>query len=182
MDSYKFSYSLSFDDCLTQQLFMSSRSRLIQTRRRRSQMLVPLVYIGFGLYSFIKGENILVGGVFIMVAILWILFYPKFANWRYKRYFSKSVKQSSQNLFGKTINMELRKNSIYMDMEGSSGTIEWDEFDAFAELENQFVLLMNKGNSIVIAKNDSYLSQKFVSFLTSMNVEYLDCKDWSWGK
>lgn len=165
---------------MQQQLYMASTSHLIKTRRRRSQILVPLAYIAFGIYALVDGDRTFASTLMFLVALIWLIFYPKYSAWRYKRHFKSWVNERHSELLNKEITLELTTEKIRMQLEGNESFIDWNEIERLIEFPSQFLFRMTSGSSIIVAKNDSYSAEEFKTIIASKKIEILDENTWEW--
>ena len=165
---------------MRQQLYMASNSPLIKTRRRRSHMLVPLAYVGFGIYAMATGDQVLATVLLFTIAVLWLLFYPKYSAWRYKRHFKSWINERHSELLGQEIEMNLKESAIELTMDGQASTIDWKEIKSLVVFESQLLFLLNSGSSIIIAQNSTYDTKKFVAQVSQKEIECIDASNWEW--
>lgn len=173
-------YSLSFDDCMQQQLYMADKSPLIKARRRRSHLLIPLAYVGFGIYAMMSGNQGVAAAVMFAVALIWMIFYPKYSQWRYKRYFHKWINERHKDIIGTPIEMKIQDNEIELQTEGVRSAIDWSEIDSLVRFDKQFLFLLTSGSSIIIAQNADYSAEAFIEAIENRGLPILDERNWEW--
>ena len=85
-NAIKIEYNLDESDYLTHQLYMASKSERIKKKRRKSRLLIPILYVVIAVISIIQ-QNIILSSVFILVAVIWFLFYPLYERNHYEKHY-----------------------------------------------------------------------------------------------
>lgn len=165
---------------MQQQLYMASNSQLIKTRRRRSHFLIPFAYVAFGIYAMMNEGQEIAATVMFVVALVWLVFYPKYSRWRYQRHFKSWINERHNDIIGKLIEMNVSEQDIQMSAQGSSSTIDWSEITDLICFEKQFLFLLKSGSSIIIAKNESYSDDEFISSVEKRGISIKDERSWEW--
>lgn len=66
-------YQIDENDFLTHQLFVASKSSRIRKKRQRNKIIFALIYIVFGLLSFLQ-DKVSLAIFFFIIGLLWFLF------------------------------------------------------------------------------------------------------------
>jgi len=173
-------YQLTNTDFLEYQLYTSSKSELHKKRRFRSRIIIPIIYILFGLYLANKNQNNGIGIVFAGVGILWFAFYPKYAKWRYKRHFAKYVEETYKNRINKLVEIDFDENSVNAKDFTSESKINGTELKELIETKNHFFLKLTTDLSIIVPKNAIDNKSEFKKLVTELGAEYVDELNWKW--
>ncbi|NRD22506.1 YcxB family protein [Winogradskyella litoriviva] len=177
----KLQFKLSFYDFLEYQLYFSSKSEVQQKNRKKSRNIVPLIYIGLIIIALIINQYI-IAVTFFIAAILWYLFHPLYAKYRYKKHFEKHINENYKNRINKeaTLNFIKESNVLEATDEGTKTSIKVSEFDKLIELKNHFFLRLKSEMSFVIPKHAIEDETEFKKLFLDLNIGYLDETDWVW--
>jgi len=177
----KLEYTLNFTDFLEYQLYVSSKSELHKKNRNKTRIVVPIIYIVFGLYIlFIKKTEL--GIAFFGFAVLWFLFYPLYSKWNYKKYFEKHIKENYKNRIGKRETLSFCKDESYIETSNfvTQTKIQESEFDKLIELRDYYFLRLKSELSLIIPKRAISDQEKFKSLFSYINLEYVNELNWAW--
>ena len=173
-------YQLTNSDFITYQLYTSSKSALQRKRRFRSRVIVPLIYLLFGLYMANSDGNITIGIVFVAVAIFWFAMYPMYAKWRYKRYFEKHVEENYKNRINKLVELDFDENSMNAKDPTSESRINRTELKELIETKNHFFIKLTTDSSIIVPKHSVENQTEFKKLMTELGANYVDELNWEW--
>ncbi|QNK78200.1 YcxB family protein [Winogradskyella sp. PAMC22761] len=173
-------YQLTNSDFLEYQLYTSSKSELHKKRRFRSRIIVPIIYLLFGLYSAITNENIGLGIVFVVIAILWFSLYPKYSKWKYGRHFKKHVEENYKNRINKLVEIDLNENSVNVKDFTSESKINGNELKELIETKDHFFIKLTTDLSLIIPKHSIENQTEFKKCVTELGAEYVDELNWEW--
>jgi hypothetical protein len=173
-------YQLTNSDFLEYQLYASSKSDLHKKRNFRSRILVPLLYIGFGLFLYLKHNSSLVASIFVVIAILWLLFYPKYSSWRYKNHFKKHVEENYKNRINKPVEIDFDESSVNAKDFTSESKISGTELKELIETKNHFFIKLTTDLSLIVPKHSIENQTEFKKRVTELGAKYVDELSWEW--
>lgn len=177
----KINYKLTNKDFLEYQLYTSSKSELLKKRRFRFQIVIPLIYVLFGLYfAFINGDNI-IGIVFAGIGILWFALYPIYSKWRYKKYYQKHVEENYKNRINIPIEIDFDENSVIAKDFTTESKIKGTELKELIETKNHFFIKLATDLSLIIPKHSIEDLTEFKKRVTELGAEYVDERNWEWN-
>lgn len=174
-------YSLDKEDYLQHQLFEASRSKRVRYRRLRSWLIVPVLYLVSGFLFYIL-KDIVFLITFACISAVWLIFYPLFSRWQYKRHFSKYLDEHYKHRFNRSRQMSLAGGDLLVNDEVSEGKMQLSEIDFIYNLENYVYLHMKSGTTIILPKaklDDNDLTQ-FVSRIEDQIGIKRESLDWKW--
>ena len=149
----KLKYSLTEDDFLTHMLFIASSKKSIQSSRNKSRIVVPAVLFCFAIFAFITSSTLFIELIYILVALIWFLLYPKYSAYRYKNKCKKSISESYKNRVNVVSTLELQEESIVGISEIGESKIYLNQIDKITEIATHFLISLKYGETLIIPKN-----------------------------
>jgi hypothetical protein len=176
-------YFIDENDFLTYHMYAASKSERIQKKRYRNKILVPVVYVLLGLFSYYRSKNI-EAIVFIMVAILWFFLYPLWEKRRYvkhyKDYFNENTKEGGDS----RASMELDNDFIITKEQGIESKVATTEIVEIIEINTSLFIKLTTGQSFILPKNKikniDVLVLKLKELATYLKVKYTIDDKWAW--
>ena len=176
----KFKYSLVKDDLLQYQLFSFSQRKSTKNRQLLLTVIFPTVYLLIGVYLYVRTRDIFTGVFFIVIGVLWYFFYPKYANWRYKRHFQAHVNR----LFAGKEKLHLEVNfqgaEMHLEDEDSNSTIKKSAFTELVQTPEHFFLIQESGYAIVFPKRENIRLAELETAYQGIPINFVDAQDWQW--
>jgi hypothetical protein len=181
----KIEYNVSNDDYLQFLLFTASQSKAIKSKRMRSWLVVPVIYmiiavVFYFLYGGLSNYYVI---AFAAISLLWLAVYPVYQRWLYKRHYRKFINKNYSHRVERINTLELKGKDIFLN----DGVNE-SRF-ALSEIVNvyrtaAYIFPMIKGNlGIIIPRSqlNEKVLEKFVKALSkSSGVAVTDLEDWKW--
>ena len=176
----KLEYELTNEDFLIYQLYTSSKSELHKKKRNRSRIIIPIIYVLFGLYSYYNYKNLVGPIIWIGIALLWFILYPLYSRWRYKKHFEKHIEENYKNRVNQPSQLEF--DSDFMDTKDftSQSKIQYSELKEFIELPEHFLIKLASDLSIIIPKHAVDNVDGLKSKMSELKIEYVDETNWLW--
>lgn len=176
----KLNYQLTEDDYLAFQLYTSSHSPLHKKRRFRSKIIVPVAYLGFGLYSYLTKDSFSTLIIFATLALAWFLAYPYYMRWAYKRHFKRNIAENYGNRVYSDIQVEFLPDSITSQDKSGSSAIKTDQLTELVETAEHYFVKLITGESFIIPKTAVEDAQRFKETILAYGPSYTDANDWKW--
>jgi len=176
----KLEYELNNSDFLEYQLYTSSKSELHKKKRFRSRIIVPIIYLLFGLFLVYKNQDKDIGIVFLGIAILWFVFYPMYSKWRYKNHFQKHIEENYKNRINKPVEIEIVENYVNAKDFTSESKINGTELKKLIETKKHFFIKLATDVSLIIPKRSVENKTEFKRLVTELGAEYVDELNWEW--
>ncbi len=176
----RLNYHLSNSDFLEYQLYSSSKSKLHTKKRFRSRVLLPLIYLVFGLYIYNKNENSTLALIFVGIAVLWFFLYPIYSKWRFKKHFQKHVEENYKNRINKPVEINFEENSLSTKDFTSESKINGAELKELIETKNHFFIKLTTDLSLIIPKEAVENKTEFKQRVIGLGAEYVNELNWEW--
>ena len=173
-------YSLSHDDFLVHQPYIASSSESIKKKRRNNYWGLPICYLALSiiLISF-RGFDF-VSLAFLILIILWLIFYPTYSRKRYRKHYSKYIKENYEKRIGKEIQLHINQEYIESKDENSEGKVKIQAVEQVVELSKHYLIRLEKAASIILPKEVVAEPSAFLDFFKNKNIEYTDQTHWEW--
>jgi hypothetical protein len=176
-------YTLNQNDYLNNQLFIASLSDRVKKQRNRSRILWAIAFLSLAGIFNTKKDSFLTY-YFLTFAILYILFYPYYSRWYYKRHYTKSINETFKNRFDK-VSTVIIDNEQIQDIDGSGETkISVSEVENIYETLEYFFLKLKSGLTLIIPKlkieNLDSLKIELKTIAAKQHVDFIEMQDWKW--
>ena len=176
-------YNIDANDFLAYQLYTASRSKMIRNKRLRNKILVPVVYLAFGL-MFILLENDTAAVIFCAIAIIWFFVFPLWERSRYIGYYKKYLNENYKERFGRKVTTRFENDFIYTYDNGNEGKISITEVEEINEIPLLFLVKLKTGQSLIIPKNKignlSEIKSGLKDFAVKLSCRYTEEPEWKW--
>lgn len=176
-------FTLIKEDLLQLQLFMASISEQVRKARRKTHLLIPVIYMIFAAVLLITTDWFL-GIVFISVGVVWYFVYPSYQAKQYKKVYSKHVDESQ---IKRTLQpTELTFEDEYITGKDYSGESKFkiNIVERIDEVRDYCFLKLNSGSGLVIPVSRLSDREGFVEYLKNMaaknGIEYKVDMEWKW--
>ncbi|WP_271768107.1 YcxB family protein [Aquimarina algiphila] len=173
-------YKLTNLDFLEYQLYASSKSKSHKKKRQNSRIIIPIIFLIYGLYLTLKDKNYIGILVFGITAILWFAFYPIYSSWRYKRHFKKYVEENYKNRIDTSVEIILDENFVKAKDFTSETKINGTELKELIETKNHFFIKLTTDLSLIVPKHSIKDKAEFKRRLAELGTEYIDELNWKW--
>ncbi len=175
-----YSFRLSEDDFLVYTLYSASESKMVRRRRMRMRWLVSALYTGMGAWLSLAREVRVGGLVFAAFGLLWLLFYPRYSAWRYKKVYRRIVRGETKDRVNKTYEMELGQEQLLVRNELSESKISYSGIGEVVVLSGHFLLMLREKSGLVVPRRDVPEPAAFLDFFRGKSVAVLQREDWRW--
>jgi hypothetical protein len=173
-------YQLTNSDFLEYQLYTSSKSKSHKKKRFRSRVIIPIMYMLFGLYLAYKNGNNGIGIIFVGIGILWFAFYPIYSKWRYKNHYQKHIEENYKNRINKPVEIDFDENSVNAKDFTSESKIKGTELKELIETKNHFFIKLATDVSLIVPKHSVENQTEFKKRVTELGAKYVDELNWEW--
>lgn len=172
-------YQLSVDDVVESQLYGSAHSDFHIKKRKRSRWLIALLYLALGIMMVYKHPNWTLGISSFAFAIVWYAFYPKYAKWRYKKYFQSMIKSKYSDLIGSDIYMGLDEKGLTSKDSATESAVKWKDIAQLIQLKDHFLVQLSTGQTLIVpmlALKDQ--QQELTEIFSQKQIEIVDDQNW----
>lgn len=176
-------FKIDENDYLAHQLFLASRSARIKKKRKRSRILLPLIYVTFGLVTFFEDKKV-VAFIFIGIGILWFFLYPVWERRRYVNHFRAFIRENFKDQANADVTMEIRDDHILTRSDGNESKIMASEIREIDEIPSTIFIRLNGGQSFILPKdkivNIEAVKETLKKLAARLNIAYDDDGQWEW--
>lgn len=178
----KIEYTLTEEDFLEYQLYITSLSKSITKKRLIARFAVPVLYILISIFFYFYDNNQNAILICIFLGALWLLVYPLYSKYRYKRFYLNYIKKNYKDRLDQVDALKLGNNTyFYVKEQGKEGKVKTTDVAKLIELKNHFFLQMKKEGAIILPKTYILNVEAFKKIITDLNIEYLNETDWRWN-
>lgn len=173
-------YSLEHDDFLTQYLYRTSKDKILQAKRQKQWILLPVVCAIIAVYFYLTDLKLMaLAMAFYMVITL--LFYKKYFDYKYKKHFDNHIKTKQSQRIGKKLSVQFKDNFILTKDEAGESKIKTDQFDYISDLPQHFLVYLKLGEVLIIPKSKVDAVALKNMFVQQGHV-IIDESNWKWGQ
>lgn len=147
----KIEFHLSEDDYLTQMLFNATQSKVIKRRRLINWLICIAMFLILALTFYLKG-NYPLTIMYVVGLIIFIIFYPMYQRWLYKRSYSKYLKESMKNKSESLICIEFIGDQILLNDYAGDASMNISAIDHIYETGQYFYLRFNSSGTLILPK------------------------------
>lgn len=175
-----YTFSLGVDDFLVYTLYNASVSRILQRRRIRMRWFVFVIYTLLGAWLLLS-DRVWIGGlVFIVFGVLWLLFYPRYSAFRYKKIYRRIVEEQTRSRIHKPYEMQLHEEYLFMRNATSESKVAYDGIEELLLLPQHYLLLLKEKSGLVVPRTAISESEEFERFFTGKKVPFRAMEGWKW--
>ena len=174
----KLEYSLTNEDFLEHQLYEASKSKRVKSKRFKTRIITPIIYLILGLVSFASGYKILFPLIMFLFAILWYLFYPTRSRKIHIKHYNNHIKDTYKNRINKPIEIEFNKDYVYIEDNGSESKIKTSELKSLIELKNHFLIKLKTDLSLIVPKREINNIDVFKTLFVNLNIPIIEELNW----
>lgn len=152
----QFKYNLDQEDFLQFQLFTHSQIPMVQRKRKRTRILVPIVYILLAMWLYFKDptNNLTITVILIALSIIWFFFYSKFENNIFIKRLKKYIHANYSNNLPMEVNIDLLSDKMVSTVgtHPSSETL-YNDIESLQETDDYlFLKVQSSGQSFIFPK------------------------------
>ncbi|MEP1488546.1 MAG: hypothetical protein ABJK28_08965 [Algibacter sp.] len=178
MNNIKLKYSLTNEDFLEHQLYIASKSKNVIKKRKRTRVIIPLIYLVIALSYFFSKGNYTVSLIFISISIIWYLFYPIRSKKLHIKHYQNHINENYKNRIHVESEIEITNDYIFGKEKTNESKTSIEEVESLIELKTRFFLKLKTGLSLIIPKvvigDISNFKNKFIE----LNINIIDESDW----
>jgi YcxB-like protein len=176
-------YNLDKEDYLNHQLFIASISDRIKKQRRRSRIVWSIAFLSMAWLFYQKRDNFL-AYYFLAFGILYMLFYPYYSKWFYRRHYKRSVTETFKNRFDKLSTVTIDDKYIHDVTDSGETKISISQIEKIYDTGDYFFLRLGPGDTLIIPKlkisNADLVKKELKEIAAKLNVDLIEMKDWRW--
>ena len=153
----KIKYKNSIDDLVQLNMSIFKRDLVIQKRLKIKYAIVPIIiivdfFVVSWLTGFVRNKITNLFLIFCLIIIIpWLLFYPRFAEFQYKKILIKRLKNNIKNDFDLIVTID--KSGIREESQNGNVTYYWDKVEEVKDIGTHIFIYISNLNAIVIPSN-----------------------------
>ncbi|MCC5936232.1 MAG: YcxB family protein [Lunatimonas sp.] len=176
-------YKIDENDFLTHQLFVASKSDRIKKKRQRNKVILPLIYIAFGLL-FLYQDKVLLAIIFFIIGLLWFLIYPIWERRHYIKHYKGFIKENYKDRLGRTATLEFNNEYILAKDNGSQSKVLTTELEEICEIPSTIFVRLKGGQSFILPKDKitdfDKVKAKLKELADHLKIKYDTDEKWEW--
>lgn len=158
-------YKIEEEDYLAFQLYTASQSAAIQKKKTNSHILITSALALLGLIMISVSADKTFGFLYLILAIVFGVYYPKYFKWRYKKHYLGHIRESYKQRIGLMVSLEFLGDTILAKDKTGESKLALSEIEIVKETAKHFFIQFSTGVSVIIPKQDdeevNALKQKF---------------------
>jgi len=176
-------YKIEENDFLTHQLFIASKSDRIKKKRQRSKVILPLIYVAFGLLCLFQ-DKVSLAIIFFIIGLLWFFIYPIWERRHYIKHYKGFIKENYKNRLGRTATLEFNNEYILAKDNGSESKVLTTELDEICEIPTTIYIRLKSGQSFILPKDKisefDKVKARLKELADHLKIKYDTDEKWEW--
>ena len=174
-----YSLTLTENDRIMFQLYEASNNPIkIKARKKTLLILIGLSLLVI-IHGYLKNETSQIYyGLFCMFLIL--CFGNIYLRWRYKRHYTKHVKNNSNGQPDETVQIEISNDQMRMIDKVSDSSVRISEITLVNEIKDYYFLRLSTGTDMIIPKTVPSLNREVNDMIKNHNIQHAVQLDWKW--
>lgn len=176
-------YKIDENDFLTHQLFVASKSDRIKKKRQKSKVIVPLIYVAFGLLFFFEDKFSLTI-IFFVIGLLWFFIYPLWERRHYIKHYKGFIKENYKDRLGRSATLEFSNDFIIAKDNGSESKVLTTELEEINEIPSTIFVRLKGGQSFILPKdkiaNIDNVKARLKDLAAYLKIKYNTDEKWEW--
>jgi len=177
-----YTYSLTENDFITHQLYVTSTSVQVQKKRRRAWIVLTAAFLVLSAV-YLMSKNYYMATFFALISTMYAFFYRKIQRRQYIRHFTRHVRNNYQNRIGEEIEIGVSGEHLIANSKVSEGKILIAEIVGVSEISDLALIHVSTGESLIVPQRmDGYREflNELRSALSNQQVEWVKLPDWEY--
>lgn len=170
--SLQLHYILNEEDLLNLQLYHASKNENFKKQRIKDKYRIIGLSLLCGLILFLDGDYSFYSYYFLGSAFVFLLVYPWWSKWFYKRLLKSKVTNTYKSSFPQTIKLALHNKSIDLISKQQSYTFEIHNLHMVTEIKDYFFIQISNFPPIIIPKKEMPDTNLIQKQLEQYNIEF----------
>lgn len=184
----KIKYKVEEEDFLDYHLFITSKSGIVEKRKRNFWISLAISILVFGYFIYSDTDEASFNTNFIVrILIIFVIpfmalgfFYPKYIKKQYKKGYHKLVKENYSKVFGETTELEFNEAGLFSKEQNAEARMDLSEIEVINETPNYFFIKLRSGLSLIVPKKGLENSNEVKSEFKRLDLEVEEYLDWKW--
>ncbi len=175
-------YKLTEEDFLEFQIYFSIGSKNQRSQRTKTRIVTALIIGAIG-YYFLTIDSTVMAYTYFAAGALLFAFYHRYSYWRYKRHFTKHIREHRKGMIGPEFSLEIADGQIISTSEAGDGNLKPSAIEKLVELENIYIITFMQSQSIIVPKRNvlSGFPKEVMEELTqTTSLPITDCRQIKW--
>ncbi|HTO37026.1 MAG TPA: YcxB family protein [Brumimicrobium sp.] len=176
-------YNLDENDLLNHQLFVASKSDRIKKKRKRSKIILPILYTVFALILLYDGKHIM-SILFLIFAILWFSLYPIWEKRHYVKHYQNFIREHNKAPQERSVTITFGNDFILAIDKENESKISTKEIEEINEIPTTIFVRLKGGKSFILPKekiaNLDQLKTSLKELADYLKIQYLTDDNWEW--
>lgn len=176
-------YALEKEDYVMFQLLVASTSDRIKKKRKRSRIIIPIIYLAFAAFGGYTGDTTM-SIVFLVLSLIWFLFYPKYEAWKYKKHYNSFVDENFKSHYGLETKTQLGETEIYSENSKGNTTVKVEDITEIIETEQYLFVRLGVGMGLIFPKEKIQNLQELENWISTtsdqLGIPNQVNLNWSW--
>lgn len=176
-------YKIDENDFLTHQLFIASKSDRIKRKRQKNKIILPLIYLAFGLLFLFQEKGFLTI-LFLIIGLLWFFIYPIWERQHYINHYAGFIKENYKERLGRNVTLEFNNDFIVAKDNGSESKVLTKELEAICEIPTIIFVRLKGGQSFILPKNKladlDNVKARLNELANYLKIKYETNENWEW--
>jgi hypothetical protein len=157
----------------------------VKRKRLVFWLIVPFAYAIFGYLAYFDFRQPNMAYVMAGLAGFWLITYPFYSRWNYKRHYRKHINEHLKGQFDQVVNLEINDQHLtILDAKGNNSNITYASIKEIVELPHHFLIRLATGSSIILPKREFKEIKELQKFLgliiTKQKVPFNKDDKWKW--
>ncbi len=176
-------YKIDENDFLTHQLFIASKSDRIRKKRQRNKIIVPLIYVAFGIL-FLLQDKVALTIIFFVIGLLWIFVYPLWERRHYIKHYKNFIKENYKDRFDRIATLEFSNDYILAKDNGGESKVLTTEIEEICEIPTTIFVRLKGGISFILPKEKlvefDNVKVRLKELANHLKIKYETDEKWEW--
>lgn len=160
-------YELTEEDVITFNLYHVKNSKVGRNSLKWQRYISPLIFLLFAYFLsvFTDMEKGPLFATFILTAVVWVIFYPKYFTFHIKRQVRKMLREGkNEGLVGEHV-MKLNKSGIADQSSTGRTDVQWQGVQSIHEDAAYFYVYTSTVSAYILPKRDLYSEEAVKTFI-----------------
>lgn len=174
---------VSEHDYLQHYLYQASQSERVRKSKARATWIITVGYLLLALYIWYNGSKVL-GLMLGVIAIAWLLLYPVWHRWRFRRHYRQHIRESLGAAQLRQTAIRTDEQFIFVSDGQTESKIRLTEISGVVEISDELFVRLKTGVTIIFPKQKitdlAALQQSLRQLALALQVTYKEDLDWQW--
>ncbi|WP_442591489.1 YcxB family protein [Pedobacter sp. AW31-3R] len=148
----RFALTLTEEDYLTGSLFISSKSKLVKRRRRKTLIILFGAFMLFSISSLLEERPTIKWWEIIIFAFIFIFLYSFYQRWLYQRHYRKNIAETYKNRHGKPGWIEFTEDQLLSADFAGESKINLEQLEYIYEIRRYYLIKFKTAEVLIVPK------------------------------